>query len=91
MSGAAFGRLRSLVALGAVSACDAPLSPSVPLFGAYFPSWLICGGLGVVGAVLGRVLFIRLGIDDGLPFRTLVYICLALLIAFAAAAAMYGR
>lgn len=75
----------------ALAGCGAPASPSLPLFGAYFPSWLICGAIGVLGALAGRVLFIRLGVDEGLPLRSLVYICLALLVAFAAALLIYGR
>lgn len=84
------GRLAALLALG-LGGCDAPASPSVPLFGTYFPSWLICAGIGVLGALLGRVIFIRLGIDDGLPLRLLVYVCLGLLVAFGASVAFYGR
>lgn len=87
------GAARSLPLLMglALAGCGAPASPSLPLFGAYFPSWLICGAIGVLGALAGRVLFIRLGVDEGLPLRSLVYICLALLVAFAAALLIYGR
>ena len=53
--------------------CSGPMSPSVPLFGAYFPSWLICTAAGVIGAVLVRVLFIRIGLDAQLPLRLLLY------------------
>ena len=80
-----------LLLLLILAGCGVPASPSLPLFGAYFPSWLICGGIGVLGALVGRAAFIRLGVDEGLPLRSLVYICLALLIAFAAAIAIYGR
>lgn len=79
-----------LLGLG-LAGCGGPASPSLPLFGAYFPSWLICGAIGVLGALAGRVLFIRLGVDEGLPLRSLVYICLALLVAFVAALLIYGR
>lgn len=75
----------------ALAGCGGAASPSTPLFGAYFPSWLICGAIGVLGSAASRALFIRLGIDEGLPLRSLVYICLALLIAFATAIALYGR
>lgn len=75
----------------ALAGCGAPASPSLPLFGAYFPSWLICAGLGVLGGVLGRVIFIALGIDDRLPLRLWVYISLGLLVAFAAGLVIYGR
>lgn len=85
------GMARGLPLLLALTGCGAPASPALPLFGAYFPSWLICGAIGVAGALVGRVLFIRLGVDEGLPLRSLVYICLALLVAFAAALLIYGR
>ena len=81
---------RLLTVLFGVSGCM-PASPSVPLWGAYFPFWLVCAGIGVAVAVLGRVLFIRLGIDDGLPVRLLVYVCLGLLAAFGTALMLYGR
>ncbi|CAA0125382.1 Uncharacterised protein [Halioglobus japonicus] len=71
--------------------CGYAASPSLPFYGAYFPSWLLCAALGVLGSVLVRALLIRLGVDDGIPLRTLVYISLAFLIAFAAAAIVFGR
>ncbi len=67
------------------------MSPALPFYGAYFPSWLLCAALGVVGSVLIRILLIRLGIDEGIPFRSLVYIALAGLIGFAVAATAFGR
>ncbi|MBL8579882.1 MAG: hypothetical protein JNK47_21975 [Mesorhizobium sp.] len=66
-------------------------SPSIPFFGAYFPSWLICLIGGVVGAVVVRVVFVRIGLDDGLPFRLLVYSCMAAAIGFILALAFFGR
>lgn len=71
--------------------CGFAASPSLPFYGAYFPYWLFCAVLGVLGSVLVRMLLIRLGIDEGIPMRTLVYIALAFLIAFAVAAATFGR
>ncbi|MBK5969087.1 MULTISPECIES: YtcA family lipoprotein [Thiorhodovibrio] len=71
--------------------CEFAASPSLPFYGAYFPFWLVCAAIGVLGSVLVRVLLIRLGIDEGMPLRTLVYIALACLIAFAIAAHAFGR
>lgn len=56
-------------------------APSVYAFGSYFPSWLLCAAIGIIGAVLVRVIFIRLQIDDFLPFRLLGYITVAVIIA----------
>ena len=70
---------------------DWPMSPSLPLFGAYFPSWLICAGVGVIGAAAVRVAFIRLGVDEILPWRLLVYSCVATIIGLAVSLIVFGR
>lgn len=67
------------------------MSPSLPLFGAYVPFWLLCAGIGVLGAVALRIVFIRVGLDDMLPWRLLVYTCLAAIIGFAVSLAVFGR
>ncbi|WP_248289985.1 YtcA family lipoprotein [Advenella sp. EE-W14] len=56
-------------------------APSVYAFGSYFPSWLLCAFIGIIGAVLVRVVFVYLQLDDVLPLRLLVYLCVALIIA----------
>ena len=45
----------------------------------------------MLGAVLVRVVFIRLGVDDALPLRLFVYVALALGIAFALSLFVFGR
>ena len=80
-----------LVLVPLLSGCDRPLSPSFPLFGAYFPAWLACATFGIVGALVVRVVFVRIGVDDVLPWRLLVYTCLGAGIAFALALLVYGR
>lgn len=82
------GLLPLLVPLGA---CTAPRAPAFAAVGAFFPAWLACALLGVVGAVLVRLVFIRLGIDDALPLRLVVYVALALGIAFALSIFVFGR
>ncbi|RTL87928.1 hypothetical protein EJV44_23725 [Ancylobacter aquaticus] len=61
------------------------------MFGAYFPAWLLCAVIGVLGAVLVRLVFIRAGIDDALPVRLPVYVCIAAGIGFAVALLGFGR
>lgn len=63
----------------------------MPLFGAYFPSWLICATAGVLGSVAVRAVFVRAGIDAVLPFRLPVYASLAAAIGFVLALTVYGR
>lgn len=67
------------------------MSPELPFYGAYFPAWLISATLGVLGSILVRSILIRLGVDEGIPLRTLVYLALACLIAFAVSASLFGR
>lgn len=76
---------------GMLSAC-APLgAPSLSMFGAYFPSWLACAVAGILGAVVLRFVFIRLGIDDALPTRLPIYIALAAGLGFLVSLLSFGR
>lgn len=81
--------LAACVGLGGCSATTA--APAIPLFGAYFPSWLACALAGIVGAVLVRLVFIRVGIDDALSFRLPIYACLAAGIGFLVSSVGFGR
>lgn len=54
-------------------------APSMPLYGSFFPVWLLASLLGIMGAVLIRVAFIRVGLNEHLPAPALVYFCLAIL------------
>jgi len=82
-----------IVATAAVglTGCSGTRSPEVPLFGAYFPSWLVCLIAGTIGAVIMRVVLVRVGIDEGLPFRLLTYACIAAVIGFGLALTVFGR
>lgn len=79
-----------LLATG-LGGCSSAGAPSLPFFGAYFPSWLLCAGLGILGAVLVRVVFVKIGIDDALPARLPVYVCIAAGIGFLISIVSFGR
>ena len=54
-----------------------------PLFdieGAFFPSWMLCLLLGLIAAVVLRLLFARVGLEPHLGPLAVVYPCLALLL-----------
>ena len=51
-------------------------APSINVLGSFFPGWMFCMAIGVVGALLIRVVFIKANIEPYLPMRVLVYICL---------------
>lgn len=68
-----------LAALALLGACDTVVhSPTVPIFGSFFPVWLIAALLGIVATVALRLVFIRTGIDERLPFPVLVYLFAAI-------------
>jgi len=56
------------------------LGPQINVVGSFFPSWMLCAGIGIVVAVLARALFQRVGVDSYLGPRALVYPSLALLV-----------
>ena len=47
-------------------------APSLPLFGAYFPAWLLCFLLGMLAAVGARIAFIAAGLANVLPYQLFV-------------------
>ncbi|MFA3781232.1 YtcA family lipoprotein [Yersinia sp. 1652 StPb PI] len=83
----------SLVLLSVIvlSGCTGVAAPSFSLVGSYFPSWMACAFIGIVVAVMARILFIRVGIDEVLPWRLLVYVCLALAVAFISSLLLFTR
>lgn len=75
-----------------LSGCDVSAgAPSLALFGAYFPSWLACALAGILGAVLVRLVFIPVGLDDALPVRLPVYVAIAAAIGFLVSLVGFGR
>jgi YtcA family len=50
-------------------------APSFVLFGAYFPAWMLCGALGIIGAGVARAGFVASGLSDVLPFQ--LFVCSA--------------
>jgi len=57
-------------------------APSIPIAGAYFPAWLLCALLGVVGAAVARAVFVMTGVAQLLPLQ--LFVCTAIGAAVAA-------
>jgi hypothetical protein len=58
----------------ALGGCSAG-APSFVLFGAFFPAWLLCGTLGIVGAGVARAVLVAGGLSDVLPYQ--LFLCTA--------------
>lgn len=77
--------LIALLALS-ISGC----SPEFSFQGAYFPLWLIAAALGILVAIIVRMILIRLNVDEGIPFRSIVYVALAGTVAIIISAVVLG-
>jgi YtcA family len=65
----------------ALSACDLRGAPSYSIFGAYFPAWLLCSAIGILGSVGLRAVVVAFGLEDAIPLRLLVYVGFATAVA----------
>ncbi|WP_051916911.1 MULTISPECIES: YtcA family lipoprotein [unclassified Serratia (in: enterobacteria)] len=86
-----WGRLWALLLVSVLSGCTVGEAPSFSLIGSYFPAWMACAFIGIIAAIMARVLFIRVGIDEALPWRLFVYVCLALAVAFLCSLLLFTR
>src|ERR1700683_299382 len=50
-----------------LTGCSWGSAPSFDLFGAFFPAWLLCGIIGIAGAVAARLVFVNTGLANTLP------------------------
>ena len=66
--------MAALLSLESISltGCSTGGAPSFDLFGAFFPAWLLCGVIGIVGAVVARVVFVGTGLANSLPYQLAV-------------------
>ncbi len=56
-------------------------APAVEVAGAYFPAWLGCALVAVVGAVLARAAMVATGLAQAMPLQLFVCISIGLLVA----------
>lgn len=80
-----------LVAATSTPGAAFALAPSVPMFGSYFPSWLLCLFAGIVLTIVVRVVFIVIGLDDILRWRVPAYMSMALGLTFFLSLTIFGR
>jgi hypothetical protein len=66
---------------GVLSGCAAGGAPSFELFGAFFPAWMLCAGVGIVGALTARVILSHPGLATVVPYQLPVCTALGLIVA----------
>jgi hypothetical protein len=57
-------------------------APSFNILGSFFPSWILCGVIGILLTVGSRFLFVRIKLEEQLSPLILVYPCLAAFFTF---------
>jgi len=55
-----------------LTGCSFADAPSFELFGAYFPAWMLCGLIGIVGAASTRVVLANPASNDVIPMQLAV-------------------
>lgn len=73
--------LMLLLSFGLTGCADVG-APSFILVGSFIPYWMVCAAVGLLVTIVARIGLIHLGIDDLLPLRLLVYVCLMLSVSF---------
>jgi uncharacterized membrane protein YeaQ/YmgE (transglycosylase-associated protein family) len=59
----------SALAITPLAGCAAHGAPSLALFGAYFPFWLLSAVTGIVGALVAHRIFIATGWVRAVPYQ----------------------
>ena len=55
-------------------------APSINLVGSFFPAWMLCVALGVLGSLVLRRIFVRTQVEPHLGPLPVVYFCLWILL-----------
>jgi hypothetical protein len=61
-----------------LAGCRSTHSPTVDVLGSYFPAWVVCIVVGLVLAIITRLILIGLQLNSYLRPAPLIYLCLAL-------------
>jgi hypothetical protein len=74
-------RLLTLLPVAGTSGCAAHGAPSFVLFGAFFPAWMLLAGIGILAAIVTRVVLVTTGLADFLAAQLLVCVSTGLMVA----------
>jgi hypothetical protein len=60
--------------------CSLAPAPSFELFGAYFPAWMLCALIGILGAGSTRVILTSPTLHGAMPFQLLVCVAVGVIV-----------
>ena len=55
-----------------LAGCSRSAAPTLSLFGAYFPVWILCGVVGVLAAAIARSVLVKSGLAESVPAQLFV-------------------
>jgi hypothetical protein len=73
-----------LVTSCTLTGCSLVGAPSFELFGAYFPAWMLCALIGLVGAAGSRMLLTAPAMNTVIPFQLAVCTAVGVIVALLA-------
>jgi len=82
--------LLTFVASAPLGGCASRGAPSFVLFGAFFPAWMLCALIGIVGAVAARGIFVAARLASVLPFQLFVCASIGLIVSMLAWLIWFG-
>ncbi|OAT22867.1 YtcA family lipoprotein [Proteus myxofaciens] len=71
--------IQTVLIIGLLTGCTP--APSIVMFGASFPDWLLCSGIGIIGMVLVHIILSKTKLRFLLHPVLIVYPCITALIA----------
>jgi hypothetical protein len=74
-----------------LAGCSSNGAPSFDLFGAFFPAWLVCGLIGVAGAIAARAVFVGTGLANVVSFQLFVCTAIGVIVAIMTWLLWFGR
>lgn len=87
LSGAARGAA-ALTLADALGGCSG--APSYVLFGAYFPAWMLFSLIGILAAIVVRILLVKTGLAETLPYQLFLCVAAGTIVASAVSLASFG-
>ncbi len=74
-----------------LAGCASRGAPTYPIVGAFFPGWMFCAVMGIIGAIAARGLFVVTGLNRVVPFQLFVCSSLGVIIATLAWILWFGQ
>jgi hypothetical protein len=87
LQGAARGVV-SFALAGALGGCGG--APSYGFFGAYFPAWMLFSLIGILAAIIVRILLVKTGLAEALPYQLFLCVAAGMIVASAAWLISFG-